>query len=275
MPNCTSGGYTPSECDGHISIEKIDFTYPSRQNAPVIKDLSLQVTPGRIVALVGPSGGGKSTIAQLIQRFYDPQSGTILLDGRPLQSLNPQWLRNQIAVVSQEPVLFATTIRNNIAYAAANPDAVSDREIQDAARKANAMEFIERFPDGIHTLVGERGVRLSGGQKQRIAIARALLKNPRILLLDEATSALDSESEYLVQEALERLMQGRTVLVIAHRLSTVISSDQIAVVEDGSIVEIGTHQQLLSKSGHYYKLVNRQLGEKPLLEVRSSSTEAK
>ena len=210
-----------------------------------------------MLALVGPSGSGKSTVAALLARFYDPQSGSVTLDGVDLRSLDPKWLREQVGAVSQEPVLFACSIAENIRYG--RQDA-SDADLIAAAKAANAHSFIEGFPEGYQTLVGERGVRLSGGQKQRLAIARAILKDPKILVLDEATSALDAESEHLVQEALERLMVGRTVLIIAHRLSTVRDADTVAVVDKGCVVEAGKHADLVAQDGVYKRLVERQFG---------------
>ena len=248
-------GRKPDAIAGKITFTGVDFAYPTRPDAPVLRGVDLTLDPGKILALVGPSGGGKSTVSQLIARFYDPQAGVIALDGVDLRDLDPAWLRERIGTVAQEPVLFAATIAENIRYG--RPGA-TDAEVESAARASNAHGFITGFPEGYQTMVGERGVRLSGGQKQRIAIARALLKDPRILILDEATSALDSESEHLVQEALERLMQGRTVLVIAHRLSTVKDADRVAVIEGGRVVESGRHEDLLALGGVYHRLVERQ-----------------
>ncbi|XP_023242605.1 ABC transporter B family member 1-like isoform X2 [Centruroides sculpturatus] len=222
---------------------------------PVLNGISLTLIPDKVIALVGPSGGGKSTIATLIERFYDPDSGAVLFDDEDIRELDPINLRQQIARVEQEPVLFACSIYENICY---GRDA-SLEEVKAIAKEANAHEFVETFEQGYETLVGERGVRLSGGQKQRVAIARALLTDPKVLLLDEATSALDAESEHLVQEAIERAMKGRSVLVIAHRLSTVKNADAVLVIDQGKIVEMGTHKQLLDMDGMYKKLVLRQL----------------
>ncbi len=251
------GGERLAEVKGRVALNAVDFAYPTRLDAPVMKQMNIVLEPGKILALVGPSGSGKSTVAGLVARFYDPTSGTVTLDGHDLRTLDPHWLREQIGTVSQEPVLFACSIEENIRYGRMD---ASHEQVVEASRAANAHTFIEGFPEGYNTLVGERGVRLSGGQKQRIAIARAILKDPRILVLDEATSALDSESEHLVQEALERLMVGRTVLVIAHRLSTVRDADTVAVVDSGTVVEAGRHEELVAHDGPYRKLVERQFG---------------
>ena len=251
----TQGGAVPARVEGHLSLESVRFSYPARPDVPVLRGLDLDIRPGEVVALVGPSGAGKSTVAALVARLYDPDRGRIRLDGRDLRELDPHWLRQRIGAVSQEPILFSTTVADNVRYG--RPQA-SDAEVEAAARAANAHEFITRFPRGYSTPVGERGVQLSGGQKQRVAIARAVLKDPRILLLDEATSALDAESEYLVKEALERLMAGRTTLVIAHRLSTVMGADRVVVLEAGQVVQLGSHASLLREDGPYRRLVERQ-----------------
>ena len=254
-PSIQDGTESPEGCDGAVRLHSIDFSYPTRPDNPVLTNCSLEIRIGEVLALVGPSGSGKSTIAALLSRMYDPNQGEILLDERPIRSLKLDWLRAQVGVVSQEPILFASSIADNIRYA--RPEASMD-EVIAAAQSANAHDFIEGFSEGYQTLVGERGVRLSGGQKQRVAIARALLKNPKILILDEATSALDAESEHLVQEALERLMKARTTLVIARRLSTIQEADRVAVLSDGEIKELGRHGELMAQRGLYYKLIERQ-----------------
>ncbi len=237
---------------GEIEFNTVSFNYPSRPDFNVLKNISFKAAAGETVALVGSSGSGKTTIASLILRFYDPISGSVLIDGVDTRTLTPTELRKQIALVPQDVILFAGTIRDNIAYGRPN---ATEAEIEDAARKANAYDFINSFPEKLNTLVGERGIQLSGGQRQRIAIARAVLKNPSILILDEATSSLDSESESLVQEALDKLMVGRTSIVIAHRLATIRNADKIVVLQDGHVQETGTHQQLIqNEKGFYHKL---------------------
>ncbi len=250
------GGEESATLSGALAFEQVGFRYPSRPDVPVLRDLSFEVRPGQRVALVGPSGAGKSTTFGLVLGFNDPESGRVLFDGRNAAELSLQSIRSQIAIVPQEVLLFGGSIRENIEYG--RPGAMLG-EIEQAAKQANAHEFIAALPEGYETLVGPRGTKLSGGQRQRIAIARAILADPKILLLDEATSALDSESERLVNEALEHLMKGRTSLVIAHRLSTVRHADRILVFNHGKIVESGTHDELIARDGTYRYLVDTQL----------------
>lgn len=240
---------------GKVEIRALSFTYPSRQNQPALKNVSLLVPAGTSLAIVGPSGAGKSTLFDLMLRFYDPQQGGVYIDGVNIRDLTLEQLRGSIAIVPQLPTLFTGNVWKNIRYG--KPDA-SDEEVIEAANAAYASEFIARLPDGYDSDLGEGGVRLSGGQRQRIAIARAILKNPRILLLDEATSALDAESEQMVQKALEKLMAGRTTFVIAHRLATVVHTDSIAVFNHGELVELGSHRELMKSSELYSRLAKLQ-----------------
>ncbi|MEI7583057.1 ABC transporter transmembrane domain-containing protein [Runella sp.] len=241
---------------GNISFENVQFSYPTRPDMAVLRDISLEVSAGRKIALVGYSGAGKSTVVQLLMRYYQPQGGRISVDGQNIQTLDITAYRQNIAVVPQEVMLFGGTIRENIAYGKPN---ATEQEIMEAARKANALEFILSFPEQMETIVGERGIKLSGGQRQRIAIARAILKDPKILILDEATSSLDAESEKLVQEALDGLMENRTTIIIAHRLATVRNVDCIYVIKDGVILETGTHEELvLNENGLYAGLIKLQ-----------------
>ena len=240
---------------GKISFNEVSFSYAQRADIPVLKEVSFEINKNAQVALVGSSGSGKTTIASLILNFYQAQKGEIRIDGNAIADYDLSYLRTQMAYVPQDVLLFSGSIYENIVFG--NPNA-SKAEVESAAKKANAWEFISSFPDGLDTEVGDRGIQLSGGQKQRIAIARAILKNPTILILDEATSALDSESEKLVQDALEVLMKGRTSIVIAHRLSTVKKADQILVLDNGSITESGKHKELMVKDGIYAKLVHMQ-----------------
>ncbi len=242
---------------GSLSFRNVSFRYPTRLESPALRDFTLEVQPGETVAIVGPSGAGKSTIFQLVERFYDPQAGTIRLDGIPLTSADPAEIRKRIAFVPQEGVLFSANARDNLRYG--NWEA-TDAEIWEAARAANAERFLRELPDGLDTFLGENGTQLSGGQRQRVAIARALLRDAPILLLDEATSALDAESERLVQDALERLMKDRTTLVIAHRLATVRAADRIVVMDEGRIVEQGSHGVLSAGGGLYARLAELQFG---------------
>uniref|UniRef100_A0A672J2Z1 ATP-binding cassette, sub-family B (MDR/TAP), member 4 n=1 Tax=Salarias fasciatus TaxID=181472 RepID=A0A672J2Z1_SALFA len=252
----SEAGFRPDFVKGDIEFKNISFSYPSRPDVKVLNDMSLSVKSGQTLALVGSSGCGKSTTIQLLQRFYDPVEGSVSIDGHDIRSLNIRYLREMIGVVSQEPILFATTISENIRYG--RPD-VTQQEIEQAAKEANAYDFIMQLPDKFETLVGDRGTQMSGGQKQRIAIARALVRNPKILLLDEATSALDAESETIVQAALDKVRLGRTTLVVAHRLSTIRNADLIAGFQKGEIVEIGTHGELMKTKGVYHTLVTMQV----------------
>ncbi|WP_338812232.1 ABC transporter transmembrane domain-containing protein [Bernardetia sp. Wsw4-3y2] len=247
---------TQNPIQGNISFKDVRFSYPTRTDVEVLKGLSLDIKAGEKIALVGHSGAGKSTIIQLLERFYNPQTGTIEVDGKNNLEYDLSFYRSAIGIVPQEILLFGGTIRENIAYG--KPTA-TEEEIISAAKQANAFKFIETFPEGLETLVGERGVKLSGGQRQRIAIARAILRNPKILILDEATSSLDAESEQLVQEALDTLMKDRTTIIIAHRLATIRKVDTIYVIENGQISEQGTHESLVNQEGTYNQLVRLQL----------------
>lgn len=252
----SSQNATIEKIQGNVTFKNVQFSYPSRKEIQVLKDVNFSAKFGQKIAIVGPSGAGKSTISSLLLRFYDIDAGEIIVDGKNIYDYDLENLRGNMSIVPQDVILFGGTIRENIAYG--KPDA-SEEEILIAAKQANAFNFIEGFPEKFDTLVGERGIKLSGGQRQRIAIARALLKNPSILILDEATSSLDSESEKLVQEALEILMEGRTSIIIAHRLSTIRSADQILVLDNGVISEQGTHQELIAlENGTYKNLSNLQ-----------------
>ena len=252
--NTTSTPRRPADTRKTLKLEHVSFAYPTRPETPVLSDISFSMEPGEQVAVAGPSGAGKSTLASLLLRFFDPTEGKITWGDKDIREMDLGEYRSLLAVVPQEVILFGGSIGENIAYG--KPGATKE-EIENAARQANALEFIERFPEGFDTLVGERGIQLSGGQRQRIAIARAILRDPAILLLDEATSSLDSESEHLVQEALDHLMKGRTSFVIAHRLSTIRNADKILVLEDGRVVEEGSHSDLVSKSGGLYQKLHR------------------
>lgn len=248
-------GTKKPKLEGNIRLEDIYFQYPQRVDVPVLSGITLSIGKNQTLAVVGGSGAGKSTLASLLLRYYEAQSGDVFFDDTNIQEIDLAYLRSHIAIVPQEVMLFADTIQENIRFG--RPEA-SSQEIEEAAKAANAFEFISGFPDGMNTQVGDRGIQLSGGQKQRIAIARAILKNPAILILDEATSALDSESEKLVQDALDRLMTNRTAIVIAHRLSTIRKADKIIVLQDGKIVEEGSHESLISINGAYARFVELQ-----------------
>uniref|UniRef100_A0A803T588 ABC-type xenobiotic transporter n=1 Tax=Anolis carolinensis TaxID=28377 RepID=A0A803T588_ANOCA len=263
IDSSSNEGFKPDKFRGEIEFKNIHFSYPSRPDIQILKGLNLKIQPGKTIALVGSSGCGKSTTIQLLQRFYDPAEGQIIIDGHDIRTLNLKWMRENIGIVSQEPILFATTIAGNIRY---GREDITDAEIEQAAKEANAYDFISKLPDKFNTMVGERGAQLSGGQKQRIAIARALARNPKILLLDEATSALDNQSESIVQAALDKAKTGRTTIVIAHRLSTIRTADIIAGFEKGVLIEQGTHDELMAHKGVYYALVMQQV-------LRHNSTE--
>ena len=241
--------------EGNIRLEDVHFQYPQRLDVPVLSGINFSIGRNQTLAVVGGSGAGKSTLASLLLRYYEPQSGAVFFDDTNTREIDLEYLRSHIAIVPQEVMLFADTIQENIRFG--RPEA-STQEIEDAANAANALEFIQSFPEGMKTQVGDRGIQLSGGQKQRIAIARAILKNPAILILDEATSALDSESEKLVQDALDRLMTNRTAIVIAHRLSTIRKADKIIVLQEGKIMEEGNHETLIALNGAYARFVELQ-----------------
>ncbi|MEC8158082.1 MAG: ATP-binding cassette domain-containing protein, partial [Pseudomonadota bacterium] len=247
------------------------FTYPARPENPALSDFNLTIAPGKTLALVGPSGAGKSTLFELLQRFHDPSEGALTYGDIALADFPLQDWRSKAALVPQAPILFSGDIAYNIAYG--NPDA-SQADIEAAAKAAYAQEFIERLPQGYQSEIGAQGVQLSGGQRQRIALARAILKNPEILLLDEATSALDTESEYYVQLALGELTKGRTTIIIAHRLSTIINADAIAVIDSGSVVDVGTHSELLTRCDLYQRLASMQFKNTPAGEAQITSPAA-
>lgn len=256
LHSTTEGQEEPESCSGLVEFRDVTFAYPTRPNTEVLKGVSFTLQPGQVTALVGPSGGGKSSCVSLLENFYPPRSGQVLLDGRPVQTLRHEYLHSQVALVGQEPVLFARSVEENITYGLKHPP---EGAMERAAREANAHEFICQLQHGYKTSVGEKGAQLSGGQKQRVAIARALVRNPQVLILDEATSALDAHSEHIVQQALTSAMENRTVLVIAHRLSSVENADRIIVIDQGGVAEQGTHAQLMDQRGLYHKLVQRQV----------------
>mmetsp|Transcript_39931 Transcript_39931/g.81516 ORF Transcript_39931/g.81516 Transcript_39931/m.81516 type:complete len:728 (-) Transcript_39931:293-2476(-) len=251
----------PTGMDGAISFQEVDFAYPSRLDVPVLKNFNLEVPPNTTAAIVGSSGAGKSTVVALLQRFYDVNGGGVKIDGNDIRSLDLKWMRQHIGFVQQEPQLFGMTVGENVCYGVDRDD-VTDDEVEAVCREANAHDFVARWPQKYDTMVGERGVKLSGGQKQRLAIARALLTNPKILLLDEATSALDAESEHLVQQAIDRAMVGRTVVIVAHRLSTIKDADQIVVLDEHRIADVGTHDKLMRRCSKYQDLIRRQTAGK-------------
>jgi len=277
-------GLSPASCDGAIFLDNVEMRYPVRPQRVVLDEMSLQISSGSIVALVGHSGSGKSSVVSLIQHLYEPTNGEVLIDGKNVNELNPDWLAQYVSVVSQEPTLFARTVKQNIIYGLEGTDKEpSQEEVEEAARLANAAEFIEKLPLKYETDIGERGVQLSGGQKQRVAIARALVRKPKILLLDEATSALDAESEALVQEAIDDMISGQrslegdptrsmTVVIVAHRLSTVRNADCIFVVENGKVIESGSHDELIEiENGAYNSLVSRQINAQGRIDRSGSS----
>jgi len=251
-------------CEGKIQFQNVNFSYPTQKNVLRLKNMNLEVTPGQVVALVGKSGGGKSTVLQLLKDSYKSNDGEVLLDGLPVQRYERSFLHNSVAMVEQTPTLFARSIRDNIAYGI-EETAITDEQVTAAAKLANADSFISLLPDGYNTKLGERGVTLSGGQQQRVSIARALVREPKVLLLDEATASLDSESEHVVHQAIDSLMTSKsinksmTLIIVAHRLSTVRNADLIVVIDDGEIVERGSHEELLCADGVYCQLVQKQL----------------
>jgi ATP-binding cassette subfamily B (MDR/TAP) protein 1 len=261
VDNLSDEGLRARNIQGHVNFKNIIFSYPQRTEVQVLKGINVEAKPGETIALVGSSGCGKSTVVSLLERFYEPLSGEVSIDGTNIREYGLKDMRSQISLVSQEPILFDRSIKENIFYGLTE-DEKSEQALFEAARLANIHNFVAGLPDQYDTRVGEKGAQLSGGQKQRIAIARALIRNPKILLLDEATSALDTESEKVVQEALDRAREGRTCIVIAHRLSTIVNADCIAVVKDGVIIEKGTHSELMAQRGAYFALTEKQNAKK-------------
>lgn len=265
-----SGIVTPNEVSGEVEFQNVSFAYPTRPDITVLDSVSFSVKPGEVIALVGPSGGGKSTCISLLEHFYEPTSGEVLIDSIPVKNFDHKYLHNKVALVGQEPVLFARSVKENITYGLGNDVEIDQSLVENVSKLSNAHAFINDLPEGYDTETGEKGLQLSGGQKQRVAIARALARNPRILLLDEATSALDAESEHLVQDAIYKNLTGHTVLIVAHRLSTIEKADKIVVIDQGQVIAQGKHEELIHQNGLYAKLVSRQmLG----LERRNSSTD--
>ncbi|XP_078365002.1 ABC-type oligopeptide transporter ABCB9-like [Oculina patagonica] len=254
-----NGIVTPGEVSGEIRFQNVSFAYPTRPDISVLDNVSFSVTPGEVIALVGPSGGGKSTCISLLEHFYEPTTGEVLIDSIPVKNFEHKYLHSKVALVGQEPVLFARSVKENIAYGLDSDGEIDQSLVEDVSRLANAHSFISDMPEGYDTETGEKGLQLSGGQKQRVAIARALVRNPRILLLDEANSALDAESEHLVQDAIYKNLTGHTVLIIAHRLSTIEKADKIVVIDQGKVIAQGKHRELVEQNGLYAKLVKRQM----------------
>jgi ABC-type multidrug transport system fused ATPase/permease subunit len=257
IDNLNKGGRKLNNVEGKIAFKNINFYYPQRSQVQVLHNFNLEIEAGKSLALVGASGSGKSTLISLLERFYDPSAGSVEIDGNDIKELSLHDIRSHMALVSQEPILFDRSIRENILYGL-DPSKYTDEDLITSVRLANIEETIMGMPDGFETRVGDKGVQLSGGQKQRVSIARALIRQPKVLLLDEATSALDAESEKLVQMAIDSACADKTSIIVAHRLSTIINCDKIAVIKNGDIVEIGTHSELINKRGVYFELTEKQ-----------------